>query len=145
MTTAILTILLMATPLSVPPQNQTTHAPVTPPSYCDVFRNRARYPFGERVRVSATWTYGFEWSYLSFRDCLDAPRTLVEFVDDEKLCAASKPNIKKIDHRGYNSKADVIVVGELHDCGGCGHMASYRYKFVVTCLESYKKIPPDVP
>lgn len=116
-----------------------------PVSYCELFRNPGRYPAGEQVRIRATWTYGFEWSYLSDRECLNEPRAMFELADEDKLCAASKKNIKKINHKGFNSKADVIVVGKLHDCGGCGHMGSYHYQFVVTCFESYKTVPPNVP
>jgi len=115
-----------------------------PVSYCELFRNHDRYPTGKPVRVAATWTYGFEWTYLSSRDCLDQPKAWVEFVDEEKLCSESKPSLKKMTH-GFDNKADVIVIGELRDCGGCGHMGAYRYQFVVTCLETYKKIPTNVP
>ena len=143
MKTGILLILLaFSSPCSQGERNvQKTEDPVP---YCDLFRNADRYPAGKPVRVAATWTYGFEWSYLSSRDCLNQPKAWVEFVDDDKLCPASKPNLKKMTH-GFDDKADVIVVGELRDCGGCGHMGAYRRKFVVTCLESYKKTPTNAP
>src|SRR5262249_35722760 len=121
-----------------------TQKPGEPVSYCQLFRNADQYPLRKPVRIAATWTYGFEWTYLSSRDCLEQPKAWVEFVDDEKLCSASKPNLKKMTD-GFDNKADVIVTGELHDGGGYGHMGAYRYKFVVTCLESYKKIPTNVP
>jgi len=117
---------------------------VDPISYCELFQHRDQYPLGREVRIKATWTHGFEWSYLSFRDCLDQPKAWVEFVDDDKLCGASKTNLNKMTH-GFDNKADVTVVGELHDGGGYGHMGVYRYKFIVTCLESYKKIPVGTP
>jgi len=115
-----------------------------PVSYCELFRNHDRYPTGKSVRVIATWTYGFEWTYLSSRDCLDQPKAWVEFVDDDKRCPAFKHNLKKMTH-GFANKANVTVVGELRDCGGCGHMGVYHYSFVVSCLESYKKTPVDAP
>ena len=116
-----------------------------PISYCDLFRNPSRYRTNEEVRVKATWTYGFEWSYLSDRECLTEPKAMFELADEDKLCAASKKNVKKINHKRFDNKADVIVVGMLRDCGGCGHMSGYHYKFVVTCFESYKTIPANVP
>jgi hypothetical protein len=143
MKTGILLILLA---LSYPCSQgeRSAQKPDGPVPYCNLFRNADRYPAGKSVRVTATWTYGFEWSYLSSRDCLDQPKAWVEFVDDERLCPESKPNLKKMTH-GFDNKADVIVVGELRDCGGCGHMGAYRRKFVVTCLESYKKTPTNAP
>ncbi len=117
---------------------------IEPVSYCELFRNHDRYPTGKPVRVTATWTYGFEWTYLSCRDCLDQPRAWVEFVDEEKRCPVFKHNLKKMTH-GFDNKADVTVVGELRDCGGCGHMGAYHYSFVVSCLESYKNIPTGAP
>jgi hypothetical protein len=47
--------------------------------------------------------------------------------------------------QGFDNKADVVVTGQLHGGGGYGHMGAYRYKFVVTCLESYKTIPVTAP
>ena len=131
----------------ISPCSQGDRNPQKPPeqiSYCDLFRKTDQIPIGKPIRIRATWTHGFEWSYLSDRDCLDQPKAWVEFVDDDKLCPASKSNLKKMTD-GFDNKADVIVTGELRDGGGYGHMGAYRYKFVVTCLESYKKIPTNVP
>ncbi len=143
---AMLLLLLMV--ISPSPSSQRkgkVSQSLAPVSYCELFGNPSRYQAGEQVRIKATWTYGFEWSYLSDRECLSDPKAMFELADEDKLCAASKKNIKKINDKGYNNKADVIVVGKLRDCGGCGHMASYHYKFVVTCFESYKTIPANVP
>ena len=116
-----------------------------PISYCDLFRNPSRYRTKEEVRLKATWSYGFEWNYLSDPDCPTEPKAMFELADEDKLCAASKKNVKKINKKRFDNKADVIVVGMLRDCGGCGHMSGYRYNFVVTCFESYKTIPVNVP
>jgi len=141
---ALLILLLLAASGLHPQSSGSKTETAGPISYCDLFRYSDRYPLGKPVRVAATWTYGFEWTYLSSRDCLDQPKAWVEFVDDDKLCSDSKSNLKRITH-GFDNKADVIVVGELRDCGGCGHMGAYRRKFVVTCLESYKKTPTNAP
>src|SRR6266850_687265 len=95
-------------------------------SYCELFRNLDRYS-KKQIRLKATWTYGFEWSYLSDRECLDQPKAMVELADADDLCAASKSNLKKINHKRFDNKAEITVVGELRDCGGCGHMSGYRY------------------
>lgn len=123
---------------------QLTAEPVALTSYCDLFRDHDHYLTGKSVRVNATWTHGFEWSYLSCRDCPDGPKAWVEFVDEDERCPAFKKNLKKMT-QGFDNKADVTVVGELRDCGGCGHMGVYHYSFVVTCLESFKKIPTAAP
>jgi hypothetical protein len=142
---ATLLLLLMAISPSPPsPRKGKVSQSLAPVSYCELFRNPSRYQAGEQLRIKATWTYGFEWSYLSDGECLSDPQAMFELADEDKLCAASKKNIKKINHE-FNNRADVIVVGKLRDCGGCGHMASYHYQFVVTCFESYKTIPADVP
>lgn len=113
-------------------------------SYCQLFRSLDRY-LKRPVRLSATWTYGFEWSFLSDRGCLGEPKAMLELADEDQLCAVSKKYVKKINHKRYGDKADITVVGEVRDCGGCGHMAQYHYKFVVTCFESYKTVPVGVP
>ncbi|HYR74342.1 MAG TPA: hypothetical protein VEM96_00745 [Pyrinomonadaceae bacterium] len=138
----LLILLTLISPCSQSDRSQ--QKPAEPVSYCDLFRKTDQYPAGQPVRVRATWTHGFEWSYLSDRECLDQPKAWVEFVADDELCSASKPNLKKMT-QGFDNKADVVVVGKLEGGGGYGHMGAYRYKFVVTCLESYKTIPVTVP
>jgi hypothetical protein len=143
---ATLLLLLMVIVPSLSSQRKDQVSPsLIPISYCELFGSPSRYRTGEEVRIKATWTYGFEWSYLSDRECLTEPKAMFELADEDRLCAASKKNVKKINHKGFDNKADVIVVGMLRDCGGCGHMSGYHYKFVVTCFESYKTIPANIP
>jgi hypothetical protein len=142
---ATLLLLLMVISASPSQRKGQVSQRLDPISYCELFRNLSRYQTGEEVRIKATWTYGFEWSYLSDRECLTERKAMFELADEDQLCAASKKNVKKINHKGFDNKADVIVVGKLRDCGGCGHMSSYRYKFVITCFESYKTVPVNVP
>src|SRR5438270_10895315 len=66
-------------------------------SYCQLFRNLDRY-LKRPVRLNGTWTYGFEWSFLSDRGCLGEPKSMLELADEDQLCAASKRYVKKIDH-----------------------------------------------
>jgi len=91
-------LLLLAAPGFLPQSNGSKAEVVEPISCCDLFRHSDRYPLGKPVRVVATWTYGFEWTYLSSRDCLDQLEAWVEFVDDDKLCSDSKANLKKMTH-----------------------------------------------
>ncbi|HEV2915073.1 MAG TPA: hypothetical protein VGX92_17480 [Pyrinomonadaceae bacterium] len=143
--------LFLAGSLLVNGQSQSTTKPqskvdgITTISYCELIQNASQYPNQQQVRVKATWNYGFEWTYLYDRECMNLPKAWVEFVDEDSLCAASKRSLKKMNPRRFDNKADVVIVGQLHDCGGCGHMGNYQYKFIVTCLENYKKIRADVP
>src|SRR5712691_12427261 len=119
------TLLLLLVVISPGPSSQRNgkvSQSLAPVSYCELFRNLSRYQAGEEVRIKATWTYGFEWSYLSDRECLTERKAMFELADEDQLCAASKKNVKKINHKRFDNKADVIVVGKLRDCGRCGHM-----------------------
>jgi hypothetical protein len=101
---------------------------------------------GKTIRVRATWQWGFEWSFLYDRNCMNRDnRAWLETVKEDQLCPVAKSNFKKLKDKGFNSKADVTVVGQLSDGGGYGHLNGYKYQFIISCLESAKQIPSDVP
>jgi hypothetical protein len=50
-------------------------------AYCDLVRDAARYD-GKRVRVSASYRYGFEWQEIYCVTCRDAGKTWLEFPQD---------------------------------------------------------------
>jgi len=114
-------------------------------SYCELMQNPDKY-VGQMVRVSATWDAGFEWSYLYHRDCIaHRNEAHVDFVEEENSCPQTKKNLKKINRKYVNSKGDVVVVGKLRASGSYGHMGALSREFVITCLESYKAISPNIP
>ena len=104
-------------------------------SYCDLIKSHGRYE-GTPVRLKASWTFGFETSFLNGKDCSEQAKAWVEFVEDKDACSQSKKNRNTV---GQNDKeADVTVVGRLFGPGRYGHLSAYEYKFVVTCLENLK-------
>jgi hypothetical protein len=123
---------------------QTATESVPTISYCELLREPNLYQ-GKLVRIAATWNYGFEWSYLYHRECMEQRnKAWVEFVDDEEGC----PQTEKVSKRlkdGFDNKADVVAVGTLSGGGGYRHMNGYKYQFTIKCLEKAKQIPADVP
>ena len=125
---------------------KTANAPDSIPTvpYCDLVRNPEMYA-DRLVRVHATWVYGFEITALYDAACLDRDnRAWFETLDEDKLCPASKHNFNKLKKEGF-AKADVTVVGKLYSGRRFGHENGYNFKFEVTCLESAKQIPFNVP
>jgi hypothetical protein len=114
-------------------------------SYCEIVGNPKLYA-GKTVRVKATYEWGFEWQFLYNRECINRDhRAWVETVNEDELCAVTRKNFKKLKDKRFTNKADVVVVGTLYDKGGYGHLNGYKYQFVISCLESAKQIPSNVP
>ena len=107
--------------------------------YCALMHQPDLYKDSESIRLSAIWHYGFEWSFLSSPDCPDQPKIWIEFADTSQLCSRPKANTIRLDRKKFDNQAEVTVVGKLYS-GPYGHMGGYQFKFVVTCLESVRKL-----
>jgi hypothetical protein len=114
-----------------------------PPSikYCALLGGADRY-VGKEVRLSASWKFGFETSYLFDRKCSGRPPAWLEFAEDGQSCPESRVN-RKIPGP-HDNEADVTAVGKLYGPGRYGHLGAYEYKFVVTCLEKIKVTSSDL-
>ena len=139
--TIILAVLLTSPYQGIKPVNSVV-VPTVP--YCELVRNPDLYA-EKIVRVKVTWVYGFEWSFLYGRECMDTgKRASIKFEDEDNLCYAAKKNLRKLKHK-FDNKADIVVVGKM----SVGHYGSeggyYNYQFLVTCLEDVKTISTNAP
>ena len=118
---------------------QNTPSQETPSiSYSELIKNKESY-LGKTVRLKATWIYGFEWTYLCESVCGNLPKAWVEVEYDRALKKCSTPKLGE----AFNNGAQVIVLGKLEEATGqrrYGHMGAYDLKFVITCVEKFKKI-----
>jgi hypothetical protein len=97
--------------------------------FCEVLRNPESYR-GKLIRIQATWQWGFEWSFLYDRNCMERRnRAGIEILDEENLCQGSKKKLKRLPEK-FNNKADVRLVGRLSPGTN-----EYHFKFVVSCVE----------
>ena len=114
-------------------------------SLCELVRNQNPYAEKE-VRVRATWQYGFEWSFLYDRECMDRDNKVwAEYADEDSLCPLTKKSLKRLKKRRFDNKADVVVVGKFYSGDHYGHMNGYQYQFIVSCVEKAESIPTNVP
>jgi hypothetical protein len=107
-------------------------------TYDELVRNKEVY-IGKSVRLTATWIYGFEWTYLCSSECQGIDRAWVNVADIGELCSGSKRKLKRLGKK-FNNRAEVTVQGILRQGGGYGHMGAYKLEFQVTCVERFKKI-----
>jgi hypothetical protein len=95
--------------------------------YCELIRNPDRYN-GKRVRISAVYRYGYEWSELYCLECATESKTWVEFTDS--FSSSAKESIrKKLDDNGFKGRTLLVtMVGKFDAGGGYGHMGAYRLR-----------------
>jgi hypothetical protein len=107
--------------------------------FCEVLRNPESYR-GKLIRIQATWQWGFEWSFLYDRNCMErGNRAGIEILDEENLCPGSKKKLKRLPEK-FNNKADVRLVGRLSPGAN-----EYHFKFVVSCMEEAHTTNADAP
>lgn len=107
---------------------------------CELLEHPKRY--GKIVRVSAVYTFGFEWSYLSSSSC-SGHRIWVDFDENYTNCTKRSLKGKLHDKKGFGKEVNVTFIGRMESCGGCGHMGAYQYRFVVQCVERSSVIHPN--
>jgi hypothetical protein len=133
----ISTLIILLTPLFAGSYQQSK--PVNSESiptvaYCELVQNPNLYS-GKTVQVKATWQYGFEWSYLYDRECMDGRNHIeIKFEAEDELDSVTKRKLKRLIKKRFDNKADVVIVGKLY--GGL---------FTASRLEDAKPIPPNVP
>ena len=109
--------------------------------YCDLIRHAKDYD-QKQIRIKAAYRVGYEWSEIYCPDCFNQKeRTWVEFDSDFESCTKSK--IVKLVRDGERTLS-VTVIGTFHSSArNYGHMGSYRFEFVVKCVESAKVLLKD--
>lgn len=109
--------------------------------YCDLIRHAEDYD-QKQIRIKAVYRVGYEWSEIYCPDCFNQKeRTWVEFDDDFESCTNSA--IAKQVKDGERTLS-VTIVGVFHSSSrNYGHMGSYRFEFVVKCIESAKLLLKD--
>lgn len=109
--------------------------------YCDLIRHAKDYD-QKQIRIKAVYRVGYEWSEIYCPDCFNQKeRTWVEFDDDLESCT----NSKVVKLLGDDERTlSVTVVGVFHSSSRrYGHMGSYRFEFVVKCVENAKLLLKD--
>ena len=107
-------------------------------TYSELLKNKESY-LGKTVRLKATWTYGFEWTYLCASICGKLEKAWVEVAYDVTQSKCSIPELGK----EFDNGAEVVVQGKLEEATGqkrFGHMGAYNLQFVIICVEKFKKI-----
>jgi hypothetical protein len=109
--------------------------------YCDLIRQAKDYD-QKQIRIKAVYRVGYEWSEIYCPDCFNQKeRTWVEFDDDLESCTNSKV-VKLLGDDGKT--LSVTVVGVFHSSSiRYGHTGSYRFKFLVKCVENAKLLLKD--
>jgi hypothetical protein len=93
--------------------------------FCDLLRDPEKYN-GQKVKLRATFRYGFEWQQLYCLDCLDKGTAWLELpnnLDDE-----SEKAFKKMP-KGAGI-VNLTVMGTFHVGGSYGHMNGYHYELI---------------
>lgn len=93
--------------------------------FCDLLRNPEKYR-DQKVRVRATFRYGFEWQQLYCLDCLDKGRAWLELPDDMD---DESDRVSKKMPKGAGI-VNVTVVGIFHFGSSYGHLNGYRYELI---------------
>jgi hypothetical protein len=130
-----LSFMLLLFVYSAYPQKQ---QPMPDLNYAELIKNKDAY-LGKTVRLTAVWRYGFEWTYLCTSECKDVDQTWVDVLDEDDLCPGSKGNLKKMGIR-FDNTAQVVVKGKLQEGSRYGHMGAYRFQFVISCIEKFKRL-----
>lgn len=111
--------------------------------YCDLIRHAKDYD-QKQIRIKAVYRVGYEWSEIYCPDCFNQKeRTWVEFDSDFESCTKSK--VVKLFNDDERTLS-VTIVGIFHSSPkkyGYGHLGSYRFEFVVKCVESAKLLLKD--
>lgn len=102
---------LVASSASLPP----------PMKFCDLMEDPGKYN-EKLVRVRATWTYGYEWSYLH---CLGCEGRV--WLDTSELDEQSERAVK---HTPKDAALVNVDVEGIFEAGGSfGHLNGYKYQF----------------
>lgn len=108
-------------------------------SYTELLSNKARF-LGKKVRVKATWITAFEASDICESVCGKLEKAWAEY-EIEKGCKTSWEDVWP-ETNGSLKGANVIVLGTLYEANGkntFGHMGSYKFKFIINCVEKFNR------
>jgi len=114
--------------------------------YCELIKNPSLYD-GKRVRVEATYRYGYEWSEIYCTDCFDLmKRTWVEFDNLDESCT-SKKFLKKLRKDSPKGRTlSVVFSGTFESAKNrYGHLNGYQFQLDVSCVEKAKVLLEDSP
>jgi len=112
-------------------------------AFCDLLKNPQSFE-QKRVRIKATYRYGFEWSELYCLNCRDMGLVWLDF--DDTFDSLTKRKVKKkIKWSEKGRTVNIVAVGKFYAKGKYGHMGGYPYKFVAEYFESAEIILKDSP
>jgi hypothetical protein len=117
-----------------------------PVDYCELIKNPSLYD-GKKVRVEATYRYGFEWSELYCQDCFELnKRTWVEFNNLDESCT-SKKSLKKLRKDSPKGRTLSVVFSGTFESAkkSYGHSNGYQFQLNVSCVEKAKVLLEDSP
>lgn len=99
--------------------------------FCEIVRQPRRF-FNQRVRITATYAQGFEFSYLVDDRCASSLEIAIRFAVEQD--ESSKTNIARLFEREYGGRAKLTLVGALR--GPRNNYGYFNYIFEIARLES---------
>ncbi len=112
--------------------------------YCELIKNPTAYD-GRKVRVEATYRFGYEWSELYCASCFDlAKRTWVGFDNLDETCS-DKKLLKKLRKESPRGRTLSVVFAGTFDSSktGYGHSNDFKFLLNVSCIEKAKVLFED--
>lgn len=137
-------LLIVVFTICTPAQNAPApEKPVQTVSLCDLVRSPRDFD-QKRVRIQATYRYGFEWSELYCEDCLDVGLVWLDFdtAFDESTDKKTRSRIKWSEK---GRTVNITAVGKFYAVGKFGHLGGYPFKFVAEYFERAEVILNDSP
>jgi hypothetical protein len=117
---------------------------ITNMAYCDLVANPSRYD-GQTVRVSANYTVGTEWAYLSDEKCpgeqVNSAKTWVIIPARATLCEDAGQVDTSPPHqinRSESLERKITITGIFHNSKG-GHLGRYPFTMEFICLKEAGK------
>lgn len=112
--------------------------------YCELIRNPTLYN-GKKVRVEATYRYGYEWSEVYCPRCFDLKkRTWVGLDNVDENCSAKKL-LKKFRNESPKGRTlSVVFAGTFESSkSDYGHSNDFQFLLNVSCIEKAKVLFED--
>ena len=109
-------------------------------NFCDLLENPSEYK-DKTVRVTAIYSYGFEFTKLYCPTCKRQKEIWVECSNDTENCIPKKfKNSFREKKYGVGKTVKVTLVGKFNTYGSYGHMGSYPNQFLIQTVENAKTI-----
>lgn len=114
--------------------------------YCELIKNPSLYD-GKKVRVEATYRYGYEWSEIYCPDCFDLKKRTWVKLDNLNESCTSKKLLKKLSKDSPKGRTlSVVFSGTFESAKNrYGHLNGYQFQLEVSCVEKAKVLLEDSP